>query len=87
MVPPSGRNVFSSSDGYSIAVERDIRDGWLFNAGQLEARIGSVLLATVTQDEGPAFVSCREDDDKGVDVHAARSILKSPFLFMMVRQE
>ncbi len=66
------------NDGYfmlDVAVERDIHDGRLFNVGQLEARIKGVLLATMTQDESPAFVSCRENHNKRADhVHTARHI-------------
>jgi len=52
------------NDGYFMLDVRDIHDGRLFNVGQLEARIKGVLLATMTQDESPAFVSCRENHNK-----------------------
>jgi hypothetical protein len=63
-----------------VAVESDVTNGRFFIGRQLEARVESVLLAVVTQDERLAFVRCREYDDKGADhVHAAGCILKESF--------
>jgi hypothetical protein len=40
---------------FDVAVERDVTDRRFFNTRQFEARVESVLLAIVTQDERPAL--------------------------------